>query len=305
MVEVYRNVMQHNVLVWSAGLAYQELFSLFPFLIFVRALIPYLPGVQALIEDATQRAQESLGSSSELYNVLDDYVFSQLSTSNGTVLWLSVIFALYSASAALATMIRAVNVAYGYPETRGYAHRRGLGVLLTLWLAILLPLSLFFMVLGPWVTDILARLLPGSTIYETLWSVLRWPLALVLPAAALTVLYHYGPAQRGPWRRIIPGSVVGVAGTVLVSVGFSWYLSSGVFAPGMLTYGVIGTAMVLLFWMYLVSASILVGGEVNAAADRRWNPVAPADGSGLAEAGVSAEVPGDETDGLHPASNEP
>lgn len=270
MFEVYSNTMQHNVLMWSAGLAYQELFSLFPFLIFLRSIIPFLPRVQSLIEDGRQLVADELGTSSELYRILDEYIFSELSAEpNSAVVSISILVALYSASAALATMIRAINVAYGSPETRSWAHRRLVGVLLTLWMAVLLPLSLLITVLGPWLTDLLARWLPGDSVYNTLWEVLRWPLGLVLPVAALAVLYHFAPIERGSWRGIIPGTLAGVAGVVGVSMGFSWYLGSGVFDPGMLTYGVIGAAMVLLFWMYMVSASILVGGEINAAARRR------------------------------------
>jgi len=75
-------------------------------------------------------------------------------------------------------------------------------------------------------------------------------------------LYYFAPDVVQPWRWITPGSVVAVIGWIVTSVGFSYYVTN--FASYNVTYGSIGTVIVLLTWLYLTGVFLLIGGEVNA-----------------------------------------
>lgn len=63
-------------------------------------------------------------------------------------------------------------------------------------------------------------------------------------------------------RRLLPGGVVTVALWAAASAGFSYYVAR--FARYATFYGSLATVAIVLFWLWLLSLALLVGGEVNA-----------------------------------------
>jgi membrane protein len=96
-----------------------------------------------------------------------------------------------------------------------------------------------------------------------LWGWLRLPVALLLLVAVLSVVYRYGPDARQRFRSVVVGAALAVALWAISSVGFSFYLAN--FATYGLTYGSLGAAVGLLFYLYLSASLVLLGAEVNAA----------------------------------------
>jgi membrane protein len=96
-----------------------------------------------------------------------------------------------------------------------------------------------------------------------LWGWLRFPVALLLLAVVLSVVYHFGPNARQRIRSVVPGAALSVVLWAISSVGFSFYLAN--FANYGVTYGSIGAAVGLLFYLYLCASVVLLGAELNAA----------------------------------------
>ena len=82
------------------------------------------------------------------------------------------------------------------------------------------------------------------------------------------LFFYVAPSTRQRWFSVLPGALFSVAAIIGASVGLSWFLSQSVLQVRWLTYGVIGTAIVLLFWAFLIGLMMLVGGEINAAVHR-------------------------------------
>jgi membrane protein len=181
------------------------------------------------------------------------------STPLGVGLIVSVLVALWSARSGTASMVTAINVAYGEPEKRGmfrlYATTLGLTVLtivsalLALALVAILPAVIGFLPLGDF--------------GKTMAVVLRWPVLLALVVVALAFTYRFAPSRKEPrWRWVSWGAV---AATVLWIVGsalFSVYV--GEFASYNKTYGSLGGVVVLLMWLYVSALAVLLGAELNA-----------------------------------------
>jgi membrane protein len=110
----------------------------------------------------------------------------------------------------------------------------------------------------------------------------------VLLVGALGAFFYLAPSVRQKWYSVLPGALFAVGAIIGASVGLSWFLSQSVFQVRWLTYGVIGTAIVLLFWAFLIGLMVLAGGEINATvrsavAGRRHSGVAPDAAEGLVE----------------------
>ncbi|OGF22515.1 MAG: hypothetical protein A2V63_11745 [Candidatus Eisenbacteria bacterium RBG_19FT_COMBO_70_11] len=92
---------------------------------------------------------------------------------------------------------------------------------------------------------------------------------------AMANLYYFAPDVKQRWRWISPGSVFAVVGWIAASLGFSYFVRH--FGSYNVTYGSLGTVIILLSWLYLSAFFILVGGEINAVLDRvRHESKAPA-----------------------------
>jgi len=79
---------------------------------------------------------------------------------------------------------------------------------------------------------------------------------------ALALVYYFAPDVEQAWKWITPGAVFAVLATLLVSLGFSLYVSH--FGSYNKTYGSLGAVIVFLTWLYLTGLCLLVGGEINA-----------------------------------------
>ena len=89
-------------------------------------------------------------------------------------------------------------------------------------------------------------------LFVRLWGWLRFPVALLLLGVVLSVIYHFGPNARQRYRSVVPGAALSVVLWAITSVGFSVYLAN--FANYGATYGSIGAAVGLLFYLYLCAS---------------------------------------------------
>ncbi len=119
------------------------------------------------------------------------------------------------------------------------------------------------MLIGPRVAGGLAGLAGLDEAWVALWAWLRFPVALLLLAAVLSVVYRFVPdADRSFWSGT-SGAAFAVIAWAVTSVGFSFYLAN--FAGRGLTYGSLGTAVGLLVYLYLSASVVLLGAEINEA----------------------------------------
>jgi membrane protein len=100
-------------------------------------------------------------------------------------------------------------------------------------------------------------------VMESLLSLLRWPILLVLIMGALAVLYRYGPSrEKAEWRWVSPGSVGAAILWVIASMLFSWYAAN--FGSYNETYGSLGAVVGFMTWLWISTIVILLGAELNA-----------------------------------------
>lgn len=180
---------------------------------------------------------------------------------------------LWSATSGMAMVQEGLDMAYELPRDRPFVATRLAALPLLGGAAVLGGAASALVVFGPQ----LDRLVRGGVRGDVLvvaWTVLRWVAALLLMTLLFSLLYNVAPNRpRRRWQWVSPGAVLGTVLWALVSLGFSVYTSSvGSYAR---TYGAFAGVAILSFWLYLTGLAVLVGGEVNAALERRRDATTP------------------------------
>ena len=253
-----REIGDDNCLGLAAQLAFYFLLALFPALLFLVALISYVPSVQAL--------DELLGAFGavaprELVHLIRDQLDLISGGTHAGLLTIGVAGALWSSSAAMVAIIDALNRAYDVAEWRAWWRRRLVAIGLTLALAVFIICAFVLVLIGPDLAVRLADWLGLARIVPILWSTARWPVMVFLVVFAVDLVYHFAPNRPARWTWITPGSLLATALWMLSSFGFKFYVTSvGDYAA---TYGAIAGTIVAMLWFYVSGLAILVGAELN------------------------------------------
>lgn len=243
---------------YASALAYQVLFSIFPFVIFLVALLGFLQ-LSDFFDWLRLRAQIMLPQQAMLQV---NKVIEELQQQKGGLLSLGMIVALWTASAAVRATMNALNVAYDVSEGRPAWKLYPLSVLYTIGVAAMLILAVVLMMIGPQAMQWFAHQIGVEQIFVALWAWLRWPAALFLLTLAVAVIYYVAPDVEQEFRFITPGATLAVIVWIAASLAFNYYVSN--FGNYNATYGSIGAIIVLLLYFYISAAVLLFGAELNA-----------------------------------------
>ncbi|UKS26328.1 YihY/virulence factor BrkB family protein [Paenibacillus sp. HWE-109] len=248
---------KHDATGLAAQCAYYFLLSLFPFLLFILSLLGYLPfssdDVVLLIKEYIPGAVSGW---------LEETLSNLLNVKRGGTLSFGLILALVSASAAMNSIVIAVNKAYGLPERKSFIHSRFLAVMLTLGMLIVIASALLLSVFGHWIGDWMAAHVHIATTKISIWNNFRWILNFIILFIVFTGIYYIAPNTCLTCKSVLPGALFAAIGWQATSLGFSFYVNN--FTNYSATYGSVGGIIVLMTWFYISALIIIIGGEINA-----------------------------------------
>ncbi|MHA3736630.1 YihY/virulence factor BrkB family protein [Pseudomonas sp. Eth.TT006] len=258
MVRTVTEFVDDEMSTYASALAYQMLFSLFPFILFLIALIGFLhlPDFFSWL-----RLQSELVLPPQALEQVNP-VIDQLQQSKGGLLSIGIVIALYTASAGVRLMMSAMNAAYDVVEGRPIWKRFPLSIVYTVGIAGMLLVAAALMVLGPQVMGWIAAQVGLEDFIVTVWTIARWPVIVILMMIAVALIYYVMPDVKQEFRFITPGSVLAVVVWIVASLGFAFYVKT--FANYNAMYGSIGAIIVLLLYFYISAAVLLLGAEMNA-----------------------------------------
>ncbi|EJM31536.1 YihY/virulence factor BrkB family protein [Pseudomonas sp. GM25] len=265
MVRTVTEFVDDEMSTYASALAYQMLFSLFPFILFLIALIGFLhlPDFFSWL-----RLQSELVLPPQALEQVNP-VIDQLQQSKGGLLSVGIVIALYTASAGVRLMMSAMNAAYDVVEGRPLWKRFPLSIIYTVGIAGMLLVAAALMVLGPQVMGWIAAQVGLEEVIVTLWTIARWPVIVILMMVAVALIYYVMPDVKQEFRFITPGSVLAVVVWIIASLGFAFYVKT--FANYNAMYGSIGAIIVLLLYFYISAAVLLLGAEMNAVIEHMSN----------------------------------
>ena len=247
----------------ASSLAFSFFLALFPALLFLLTLIPFVP-VENFQEQLLTLLSEFLPNNA--YQATRDTFVDIINNQQGEILSISVFFALIFSTNGIASLMQAFNKSSFAFENRSWIKQRLIALGLTLGLAFLLLLAVALIVAGEFTIDWLkekAILQDTFSYYALLAS--RWIIILGLFFVGVSMLYYFGPATVKRWRFINAGSTLATILIILTSYGFSFYINN--FGQYNKLYGSIGTIIVIMLWIYFNSIVLLIGFELNASID--------------------------------------
>jgi membrane protein len=182
-----------------------------------------------------------------------------LSKGSGHYLSFGLVLTIWSASTGFLSLMDALTGLYGEKDSRSYLQRRGIAVLATLVAAIFLVVCFWIWQAG----HLLGGLLERDVAFSTQWTVVRWLVTLAMIILAVDLMNYFLPGTRPRWRWVTPGSVFTALSFVIASALLSVYVSH---SPNMShIYGTLTGFIVVMLWIYLVTLSILLGAQTDAA----------------------------------------
>lgn len=256
MKMLLKRIQENEVTALAAQSTYYLILSFFPFLIFMVTVISYTPYFN---EEVILQLRPFMPE--EAFELVLSNVESMLSARRGTLMSTGMLTTLFIASNGVAAMMRGVNKAYRSSENRPFWKVRGLAILFTIALSLLIILSLLTLVFGEIIGNYVFEWIGISEFFKDVWQVSRIALTLVIMGLVFSTFYKFSPNVSLTIRETIPGAIFTTLCWVIFSMGFAYYVNH--FGQYTVTYGSIGAIIVLLTWLYLSSIVALVGAEIN------------------------------------------
>lgn len=257
-----QKITQANLSGLGAQLAYFFLLALFPLLIFLMTLVPFLNLPQTQVFTMMENVLPE-----QVYGLIESTLKDVLENRNGGLLSIGILGTLWSASNGVNALINSLNLSYGKSETRPFLIARSMSVVFTLVLIVLVLIALVLPVFGTQIGVFLAETIGLGDRFAAVFNKFRVLLPPLVIFCGLIFMYWLGPNVKMYLRSAIPGAVLATVIWLAISYFFSFYINN--FANYSATYGSIGGIIILMLWLYITGMVLIVGGIVNAIVQER------------------------------------
>lgn len=246
----------------GSQLAFFFLLSLFPLLIFMFTLLPYFnldqEQIFILIRDF---APESVAL------LIESTLGEILNNRNSGLLSIGALATVWSASKGMNALTKALNLSYNKEESRSFIVARGMSVVFTVMLIVVLVVALVLPVFGQQIGVLAFSYLGLEEGFLFWWNSLRFAIPPLIIFAVFTLIYWLVPNIKLRFISVLPGAAFAAVGWIVTSLGFSFYVGNYANYSG--TYGSIGAIIVLMMWLYFSGIILMLGGQINAVTSER------------------------------------
>lgn len=268
---VGREFKENNVNAESKAVAYNFTLAVFPAIIFLFTLIPYLtqylPTVNGQPYDIMEFFRENTPKT--LFPFVESTITDIVSNKHDGLLSFGAVLALFMSTNGMMSLIGAFNRCYRTAETRNVIVARLIALALNLVLIVVMVVGMVAIVFG---NSIIEALKDHFAFAEDVMSWLhladglRFGVFFLLYFIGISLIYYLAPSVQKRWKFFSHGSFIASVMSVLVSLAFSYYIDN--FATYNKVYGSIGALIAFMIWIQWMSLTLLVGFEINAGIDR-------------------------------------
>ncbi len=264
------NIRHDDILHHAQSMAFSFTLAVFPAIIFLFSLLPYIP-----VPQFQENIMDLLGELAMLEQVRHT-VSDILSRPRGDILSFSMFLALLMATNGMVELSQTFNKIYKTVESRSYVKKRLIALLLTIGMGVVVFTAIILLIVGEFTLDFLINneiLTQDFLLYSII--ALRFSVLLLLFLFAISFIYFFAPALHNRWKFISIGSVFASLLSLLASYLFSTYINN--FGTYNKLYGSIGAMIALMVWIYIISVILLIGFEINASIDQAINQMQEAE----------------------------
>jgi membrane protein len=248
-----------SITIQSKAVAFTFFLALFPSIIFVFTLIPYLP-ISGLQDHILMVLLEFLPN--DVYSFLDQTIIDILSKRKGGLLSAGLFVAFMLSTNAMMGVMDTFDRASGTIRTRKGYQQRGIAFMLTVIVFALLVMSLLLIVSGNILLKVILDQFHILNAFNFIFfSTLKWMAIIVLFFSAVSAIYHFGPSLKQKWSITSAGSTLATFLIIAISIGFSFFVDN--FGRFNEIYGSLGVVIALQIFIYLNSFALLIGYELN------------------------------------------
>jgi membrane protein len=257
--DLNQEINDDNVFNGAAALGFFLTLAIFPAMILLMSIIPYLP-----IDRVDEAIMDLLGQAlpDEAYDMVAGVVAEVTSERRGGLLSFGLLGTLWAASTGMYAIMQQLNITYDVKEGRSFLRARATALALSLLFGLLVLGAFSLIVLGGGIEDWMGSRLGFGDALITAFAAFRWLVIVLALLLGFAIIYRYAPNVEQRFKFITAGSVFGVLLLIVVSLGFAIYTSN--FADYSATYGSIGAVIILMLWLYSAGLVILLGSEINA-----------------------------------------
>ena len=254
---IARRFSEDKVTVYGAQASFFLMVSLGPFSIALAAMIQFfLPGnqwetFQAVLEYVPEQV-------SQVAQIGINEIFT---SSAPSIISISIILAIWSASKGVLSLERCMHAIYRYDERHNYLFVRLRSMFYTLVLLIAIVFALAFLVFGNTIQAILAKHFPVFARLSVLIVALRALISICILIFAFSAIYEVLTGKKRRFTDVLPGVLFATIGWVLFSVIYAYYIAN--FSNYTVIYGALGAFTLFMLWIYFCILILLIGAEIN------------------------------------------
>ncbi|WP_342506315.1 YihY/virulence factor BrkB family protein [Sporosarcina sp. FSL K6-2383] len=255
--ELFIRIKKVDVTGLASQMAFFFLLSLFPLLIFLITLLPFLNiDVAQIFIYIREYAPTSVAM------LIEDTLAEVLANRNGGLLSIGAFATIWSASKGMNALTKALNLSYDTAETRSSILTRAMSLVFTVLLISTLLIALVLPLFGRQIGILAFSVFGLEEGFLAIWKSLRWSIPPVLISIVFVTIYWLVPNVKLRWKSVLPGALFATIGWICTTLLFTFYVDN--FESYSNTYGSIGTIIVLMMWLYFSGIILMLGGQLNA-----------------------------------------
>lgn len=272
LVYFIRGFTQVNLIDRAAAVAFNVFISIFPMILFLFTLLPYMP-----LQDVTEMVLSTLQSvlPPGTYESAALTINEIMSVQRGGLMSIGLLLAFYFSTTAVSSFIRGFNMGDNEFGQISFLKEQIYSIVIMLMFVGLLLLSVVLMIVGekliPVLFDIVNLEDGGFTLF--MLNTLRWLIIVFTLVVAISMLYHVGNPRSKRFKLFTPGTLLFTGMFIVGTVAFNYYISN--ISTYNILYGSIGGLLIFLIWIYFNCILVLIGYELNKSIAKAQEIVSP------------------------------
>jgi membrane protein len=257
MKELNKRIYDVDVMGVGAQLAFFFLLSIFPLLIFLVTLVPYLN----LSEEQIYNFIEEVAPH-EVFVLIEQTLNEILTTQNSGLLSFGILAMIWSGSIGMNALIKSLNASYGVAERRPMWVAQGMSMLTTLLMMLILAVALALPIFGRQIGLFIFSFAGLEEGFLATWNAIRFTIPALIIFLLSSIIFWVAPNVRLDFASVLAGAAFTAIGWLGVSFIFSVYINNmAIYSP---TFGSIGGMIILMLWLYVCAMLLMIGGQINA-----------------------------------------